>query len=89
MRWLGGVFMAVVLPLLLSEFIDWCPWFARRLVQRAVCRLPKSGQARWKEEWLEHLEALDGASALDACEGTLDLRPVPKLGTNASRRPAH
>jgi hypothetical protein len=76
MRWLGGVFMAVVLPLLLSEFTDWCPWFARRLVQRAVCRLPKSGQARWKEEWLEHLEALD-------------LRPVPKLGTNASRRPAH
>jgi hypothetical protein len=59
-KWLGGSFFAVVLPLLLSEFTDWCPWFARRLVRRAARRLPEECRARWEEEWLEHLHALEG-----------------------------
>lgn len=60
MKWLSGFFLAVALPLLLSEFTDWCPWFARRLVGRAARRLPKECQARWEEEWLDHLYALEG-----------------------------
>lgn len=60
MRWLGGFFVLVVLPLLLSEFTDWCPWFARRLVQRAVRRLPEGSRARWEEEWLGDLAAFEG-----------------------------
>jgi hypothetical protein len=60
MRWLGPVFLAVILPLLLSEFTDWCPWFARRLVRRAVRRLPKGSRARWAEEWSGDLAAFEG-----------------------------
>jgi HAMP domain-containing protein len=45
MKWLAGFLAGVVLPLLLSEFTDWCPWFAKRLVQRAVRRLPEGARA--------------------------------------------
>jgi hypothetical protein len=57
-RWFGGFLVAVVLPLLLSEFTDWCPSFAKRLVRRAAGRLPKDARTRWEEEWLEHIDAL-------------------------------
>jgi hypothetical protein len=57
-KWFGGFLVAVVLPLVLSEFTDWCPWFARRLVQRAARRLPEDARARWEEEWLEHIDTL-------------------------------
>jgi hypothetical protein len=60
MRWLGPVFVAVILPLLLSEFTDWCPWFAKRLVRRAVRRLPEDARARWEEEWLGDLASFEG-----------------------------
>jgi hypothetical protein len=58
MRWFGGFLVAVILPLLLSEFTDWCPWFASQLVRRAARRLPEDARTRWEEEWLEHIEAL-------------------------------
>jgi hypothetical protein len=57
-KWFGGFLVAVVLPLFLSEFTDWCPWFARRLVRRAAGRLPEDARARWEEEWLDHINAL-------------------------------
>jgi hypothetical protein len=57
-RWFGGFLVAVVLPLLLSEFTDRCPSFAKRLVRRAAGRLPKDARTRWEEEWLEHIDAL-------------------------------
>jgi hypothetical protein len=57
-KWFGGFLAAVVLPLLISEFTDWCPWFAKRLVRRAASRLPDDAHARWEEEWLEHIDAL-------------------------------
>jgi hypothetical protein len=66
MKWLGAFFLAVILPLLLSEFTDWCPWFARRLVRRAARRLPKHSRARWEEEWLDHLNALATRRSLSA-----------------------
>ena len=58
MRWFGGFVVVAVLPLLISEFTDWCPWFARQLVRRAARRLPEDARTRWEEEWLEHIEAL-------------------------------
>jgi hypothetical protein len=60
MRWVGPVLSAVILPLLLSEFGEWCPTFAKHLVRRAVRRLPEKSRARWEEEWLADLEAWDG-----------------------------
>jgi hypothetical protein len=60
MRWLGAFFAAVILPLLLSEFTEWCPWLAERLVRRAATRLPEEARARWEEEWLADLNAWEG-----------------------------
>jgi hypothetical protein len=60
MRWLGAFFAAVILPLLLSEFTEWCPWLAERLVRRAATRLPGEARARWEEEWLADLNAWEG-----------------------------
>jgi hypothetical protein len=60
MNWLVGFLLAVVLPLVLSEFTDWCPSLAKRLVRRAVQRLPQEARARWEQEWIGDLGALEG-----------------------------
>ncbi|MFD0069589.1 hypothetical protein, partial [Streptomyces sp. NPDC127574] len=52
---------AVFLPLLLSEFGDWCPWLAKRLTQWAARRLGDAQAAeRYSEEWLAELAHLPG-----------------------------
>jgi hypothetical protein len=63
MRWLAGFGLGVVVPLLLSEFLDWCPWLARRLVHRAAWRLPDPDRARYQEEWLAELGQVPGKLA--------------------------
>jgi hypothetical protein len=59
-KWLGPLFLVVILPSLLSEFTDWCPTLAEHLVRRAVRRLPEGSRARWEEEWLGDLAAFKG-----------------------------
>jgi hypothetical protein len=59
-KWLGGFLLAVILPLLLSEFTDWCPWLAKRLIDRAVRRLPQHVHERYEEEWNAELQSLEG-----------------------------
>ncbi|MFJ4895599.1 AAA family ATPase [Streptomyces sp. NPDC088788] len=57
------VFMAtaVILPLLLSEFGDWCPWLAKRLTRWTARRLGDAQAAeRYSEEWLAELAHLPG-----------------------------
>ncbi|MFJ2099366.1 AAA family ATPase [Streptomyces anulatus] len=52
---------AVVLPLLLSEFGDWCPWLAKRLTRWTARRLGDTQAAeRYSEEWLAELAHLPG-----------------------------
>nr|WP_024127031.1 AAA family ATPase [Streptomyces sp. F8]AHE39752.1 IstB domain protein ATP-binding protein [Streptomyces sp. F8] len=52
---------AVVLPLLLSEFGDWCPWLAKRLTRWTARRLGDvEATARYSEEWLAELAHLPG-----------------------------
>jgi hypothetical protein len=47
-------------PVLLTEFTDWLPWIAARLVRRAAARLPAERRARYAEEWAAELSALPG-----------------------------
>lgn len=52
---------AVVLPLLLAEFGDWCPWLANRLTRWSAKRLGDAQAAqRYSEEWLAELSHLPG-----------------------------
>jgi hypothetical protein len=57
------IFMAtaVILPLLLSEFGDWCPWLAKRLTRWTARRLGDvQATERYSEEWLAELAHLPG-----------------------------
>ncbi|MEV6781949.1 ATP-binding protein [Streptomyces sp. NPDC051098] len=52
---------AVILPLLLAEFGDWCPWLAKRLTRWTARRLGDAqATERYSEEWLAELAALPG-----------------------------
>jgi hypothetical protein len=63
MRVLTGGLLLIVVPLLISEFTDWCPWLAGRLVRRAARLLPEPNQARYEEEWLAELHEVPGRLA--------------------------
>jgi hypothetical protein len=70
---------AVLLPLLLSEFSDWCPWLAVRLVRWAARRLGNPRVcARYEEEWVANLEAVPGKLARLATAASLALA-VPRM----------
>lgn len=43
---------------LAGELFGWFPWLARRVIRRAVRRLPLAYQRRYEEEWLGELDAL-------------------------------
>ncbi|MEV7581704.1 hypothetical protein [Streptomyces erythrochromogenes] len=56
-----AIFMAVVLPLMLSEFFEWGPALARRITLWAARRLGASEAIeRYSEEWLAELEEIPG-----------------------------
>lgn len=83
MKWLGPVFVAVILPLLLGVH-RWCLWLARRLIRRAVRRLPEDARVRWEEEWLGDLAAFEGRrlSILVRVSGSTS---APRAGDGCSR----
>lgn len=59
----GAIFLAtaVILPLLLTEFGDWCPWLAKRLTRWTARRLGDAQATdRYSEEWLAELATLPG-----------------------------
>lgn len=83
-----SVIITVVLaPLLVTEFGEWCPWLAKRLVQWSARRLgDPAACARYEEEWLANLAEVPGKLApLIAALGYLasipkmrwSLRPMP------------
>jgi len=72
---------AVVLPLLVTEFGDWCPWLAARLVRWAARHLgdPASCE-RYQEEWIANLNEVPGKLArLAAAFGYLANLPRMRL----------
>lgn len=50
-----GLVAAVLIPtaarIVADDFKEWSPWITRRLIQRAVSRLPESERERTEEEW--------------------------------------
>src|SRR5437016_5244284 len=48
------------MPVLVSEFTDWLPWLAARLVRAAARALPPDARERYAEEWLAELDAVPG-----------------------------
>jgi len=81
------VLAAVMLPLLLSEFGDWCPWLASRLVRWSARRLGSPAAcARYEEEWTANLNEVPGKlSQLAAALGYLAC--VPRMRWVLRRRP--
>jgi hypothetical protein len=63
------VVSAVLLPLLLAEFGDWCPWLAERIVRWSARRLGQSAaRIRYEEVvGLERWHGLAMAGWLIAC----------------------
>jgi hypothetical protein len=52
--------LLVLAGLLWNEFREWMPWLARRVLNRAVAKLPQQAQARMKEELTAELAAIPG-----------------------------
>jgi lipopolysaccharide/colanic/teichoic acid biosynthesis glycosyltransferase len=61
LTWVAITVAGLLLKVLLDEALDWCPWIAERVIQRASCRLPTSAsQERYLEEWLAELDSIPG-----------------------------
>ncbi|MEU3547099.1 AAA family ATPase [Streptomyces longwoodensis] len=84
------VLTAVVLPLLLSEFGDWCPWLAKRVVRwTARCLGDAAAAERYTEEWLAELEEVPGKlSRLIVAAGKVLALPKSRWELRAQRRAA-
>lgn len=78
---------AVILPLLLSEFGDWCPWLAKRLAHWTARRLGDvQATERYSEEWLAELAHLPGRlSHLLTATGYLLALPRIRWSLRATR----
>jgi GT2 family glycosyltransferase len=60
MKWWLNLLFLLLLPLLQQEFLDWCPWIAKRFIACAVRFLPLEQRARYRHEWLAELAVFDG-----------------------------
>ena len=54
------IFTAILVPVLVGEFVDWLPWVGTRLIRLAANRLPVKYRARYEEEWQAEFNALPG-----------------------------
>ena len=82
------VAIAVVLPLALAEFGDWCPWLAARLVRWAARRLPDAAsRSRYEEEWTANLNQVPGKLARLVVAVGCAAR-LPAMRRSVQRRPA-
>ncbi len=73
---------AVVLPLLLAEFGDWCPWLAEHLVRWSARMLGNpAARLRYEEEWAANLNEVPGKlSRLAAAIGYV--MSIPRMRWN-------
>ena len=55
-----GVVGSAMARQLADEFKAWNPAVVRRLIRRAVARLPERQQARFREEWYSHVNEIPG-----------------------------
>jgi hypothetical protein len=54
------IFTAILVPVLVGEFVDWLPWVGTRLIRLAANRLPLECRARYEEEWQVEFDRLPG-----------------------------
>ncbi len=80
---------AVLLPMLLAELGDWCPWLAKRLVRWSARRLRSpEDRARYEEEWVANLDEVPGKlSRLVAALGYLVSVPRMRATLGQSQSP--
>src|SRR5947209_20076049 len=57
---IGAILIPVTARVLGDDVKEWLPWITKRLVQRAVSRLPDEERARFEEEWWAHINELPG-----------------------------
>lgn len=60
MNILAFLVTAVLVPMLVSEFTDWLPWLAARMIGAAAQTLPSAVRPRYTEEWLAELDTVPG-----------------------------
>src|SRR5579884_902885 len=58
--WLAAAGITVAVKILADELLDWFPWLAERVVERAAGRMPPQLSERYREEWLGELGAVPG-----------------------------
>jgi cell division septum initiation protein DivIVA len=54
------IFTAILVPVVVGEFVDWLPWVGTRLIRLSTKRLPVKYRARYEEEWQAEFDALPG-----------------------------
>jgi lipopolysaccharide/colanic/teichoic acid biosynthesis glycosyltransferase len=78
--WLLITLGTIVLKMLADELLDWCPWFARRMIKRAAARLAEKHGARYEAEWLAELDVLPGKGLSKLLFGARILRGARDTG---------
>ena len=48
---IGAILIPVTARVLGDDVKEWLPWITKRLVDRAVSRLPEEERGRFEEEW--------------------------------------
>jgi Bacterial sugar transferase len=57
---LWGVIAGAFSQQLTDEFKAWIPWIVRRVIRKAVARLPQNQRERFEEEWQSHIDEVPG-----------------------------
>ncbi len=57
---LGGIIAAAFSQQLTDEFKAWMPRIVRRVIRKAVNRLPEDQRERFEEEWRSHVDEVPG-----------------------------
>jgi lipopolysaccharide/colanic/teichoic acid biosynthesis glycosyltransferase len=56
----GAIIIPVTARVVGDDVREWLPWITKRLVERAVSRLPEQERDRFEEEWWGHINELPG-----------------------------
>ena len=73
-----AVVTSILIPLLLQEMVDWCPWLASRLIRLAAGTLPSGYRDRYRDEWLAELAELPGGKLTKLAFGVRVLVTAPR-----------
>jgi len=81
----GGILRQFLSKGIADELHAWMPWCTRKLLDRAIGRLPENQRERFKEEWHSHLAEVPGEiGKLIVALGFL--RAAPQMSAALDRR---